>query len=114
LLKKDTKEKDVIILINDEYQDGQDVSWLWDVNFEYLRDKSIHSITATGKRCLDMCLRLKYEEIHCDYDFNLKNILIKHIENNSENVYLIVNYTGLYSSNDLLAEIQKSYEGGEK
>ncbi|MBR1442249.1 MAG: DUF1727 domain-containing protein [Firmicutes bacterium] len=114
LIKKDESEKDVVILINDEYQDGQDVSWLWDVNFEELRNENIKSITATGKRCLDMCLRLKYEEIECAYDFDVENVVRGHIEKKNRNVYLIVNYTGLYSSNDMLERLKKEYEEGEK
>ena len=61
-----------------------------------------------------MCLRLKYEEIECAYDFDVENVVRGHIEKKSKNVYLIVNYTGLYSSNDMLERLKKEYEEGEK
>ena len=50
---EDTKEKDLIILINDNSQDGIDVSWLWDVDFDRFQDAGIHSITVSGIRCRD-------------------------------------------------------------
>ena len=31
---QDTAPKDVIITINDNAQDGRDISWLWDVDFD--------------------------------------------------------------------------------
>lgn len=49
----------VMIAINDDYADGRDVSWLWDVSFELLKD---HRITASGTRAYDMALRLQYDE----------------------------------------------------
>ena len=44
LVLKDPKPKDIIIQINDTYQDGEDVSWLWDVDFQYLADSNACSI----------------------------------------------------------------------
>ena len=52
----DPKDKDVIILINDRDQDGNDVSWLWDVDFDRFKDESIKSITVSGIRCQDLRL----------------------------------------------------------
>ncbi len=48
------------IVINDEYADGRDVSWLWDVSFEGLRAKTKTVITG-GTRAADMAVRLKYD-----------------------------------------------------
>ena len=62
---KRSKPKDIIIQINDTYQDGEDVSWLWDVDFQYLADSNAATITTCGTRKHDMGLRLKYEDIDC-------------------------------------------------
>lgn len=48
------------IVINDEYADGRDVSWLWDVSFENLRAQ-VDTIMTGGTRAADMALRLKYD-----------------------------------------------------
>jgi UDP-N-acetylmuramyl tripeptide synthase len=56
------KGTDFLIAINDHIADGQDVSWLWDVDFEQLRGAA-QRITVAGDRAQDMALRLKYAEV---------------------------------------------------
>jgi len=51
--------KHFFFVLNDRIPDGRDVSWIWDVDFEMLRqDKPI--ITISGDRMFDLALRLKY------------------------------------------------------
>jgi len=50
-----------MIAINDDYADGQDVSWLYDVSFESLRGQGV-AITS-GIRAYDMAVRLDYDEV---------------------------------------------------
>ena len=49
-----------MIAINDNYADGRDMSWLWDVDFTKLID---HPVYVTGIRAYDMALRLQYNEV---------------------------------------------------
>jgi UDP-N-acetylmuramyl tripeptide synthase len=49
----------VLIAINDNYADGRDVSWLWDVPFEAIGSVQ-PEIVVSGVRAGDMALRLKY------------------------------------------------------
>ena len=51
----------VMIAINDEYADGRDMSWLWDVEFAGLRAEGV--AVVTGVRAWDMALRLRYDEV---------------------------------------------------
>ena len=51
----------VMIAINDEYADGRDMSWLWDVEFAGLREEGV--AVVTGVRAWDMALRLRYDEV---------------------------------------------------
>ncbi len=48
------------IAINDDYPDGRDVSWLWDVDFSNLSSQP--SILCGGTRAADMANRLKYDD----------------------------------------------------
>lgn len=57
LSKKDRMT--VLLAINDNIQDGTDISWLWDVSFESLMERARY-IIASGRRAYDMGLRLKY------------------------------------------------------
>lgn len=50
-----------MIAINDDYADGRDMSWLWDVPFDSLREFGV--LEVSGIRAYDMALRLQYDEI---------------------------------------------------
>ncbi|HEY8108449.1 MAG TPA: MurT ligase domain-containing protein [Patescibacteria group bacterium] len=52
-------KKRILVLINDNFADGRDVSWLWDTDFETLRGRT-ERIAVGGLRGRDMALRLKY------------------------------------------------------
>jgi lipid II isoglutaminyl synthase (glutamine-hydrolysing) len=47
----------VVVGINSRIADGHDPSWLWDVPFEQLAGRFV---VATGERCMDLAVRLKY------------------------------------------------------
>jgi UDP-N-acetylmuramyl tripeptide synthase len=49
----------LIVALNDAIADGQDVSWIWDVDFEPLLEHVGHVI-ATGDRAAELGLRLRY------------------------------------------------------
>lgn len=49
-----------MIAINDNYADGRDMSWLWDVDFTSLADTPVY---ITGIRAYDMALRMQYDEV---------------------------------------------------
>ena len=72
---------DTMIAINDNYADGRDVSWLYDVSFESLRE---HGVALTsGVRAWDMALRLKHddvpvEHVEPDLDLALERFLRQH------------------------------------
>lgn len=46
-------------LLNDNYADGTDISWIWDVNFEKLTSLNLKEIFIGGDRLYDMAVRLK-------------------------------------------------------
>ena len=108
LVLKDPKPKDIIIQINDTYQDGEDVSWLWDVDFQYLADSGAQRIITAGTRRYDMDLRLKYEDIPCATTTDIRKAVLECARKGTKNLYVIVNYSGLYRTNHLLSELEKS------
>lgn len=69
-----------MIAINDNYADGRDMSWLWDVDFESLQNEGVMQVSGT--RAYDMALRLQYDDItvnNIDVDLvkGLKSFLSK-------------------------------------
>lgn len=63
------KKLNLLIILNDKIADGRDVSWIWDTNWEVLKDK-IKMLTISGTRDWDMATRLKY----ADYKLSKNNI----------------------------------------
>ena len=49
----------LVVALNDAIADGQDVSWIWDVDFEPLLEHVGHVI-ATGERAAELGLRMRY------------------------------------------------------
>jgi UDP-N-acetylmuramyl tripeptide synthase len=54
-----------MIAINDNYADGRDMSWLWDVDFDSLRPGGV--LEVGGVRAYDMALRLQYDEVEVSH-----------------------------------------------
>lgn len=50
-----------MIAVNDNYADGRDMSWLWDVDFDSLQEGGVAEVS--GIRAYDMALRLQYDEV---------------------------------------------------
>lgn len=59
VLKTVDLNSNILVIINDNYADGRDVSWLWDADFEFLQNAK-NPITVSGYRAKDMAVRLKY------------------------------------------------------
>ena len=59
LLSFGKRQRQTMIAINDNYADGRDMSWLWDVDFSVLKNVSV----VSGVRAYDMALRLNYDEV---------------------------------------------------
>lgn len=95
----------VMIAINDDYADGRDVSWLWDVDFSSLAQ---NSIITTGVRAADMALRLQYDEIETlEYERDLKTALKTSLLLTPDDgtLLLYTTYTAMLKLRTLLSEI---------
>lgn len=96
--------------INDNYSDGRDMSWLWDVSFESLKETGVSNIT--GVRAYDMALRLQYDEVpigevSTNIDQTIK-ILIKSPKSKKKRIYCT--YTAMLDIRKRLSKITKLEE----
>ena len=48
------------LLLNSNFADGKDVSWIWDVDFESKAEDLPENIYVSGQRYADMNLRVRY------------------------------------------------------
>lgn len=110
----DKRKKDIIVAINDLANDGRDVSWLWDVDFDKLSDENLNTLTTTGIRLYDISLRFKYADVKVDYiTRNMKQAITRCLSTDAEVCYVLVNYTALYPTQTTMLEIKKEL-GGRK
>lgn len=56
----DPKGYATMVAINDNYADGRDMSWLWDVDFTSLENEPVY---ISGIRAYDMALRMQYDDV---------------------------------------------------
>lgn len=103
---EDKKDKDIIILVNDKEQDGIDVTWLWDVDFDKFADESVKSITTCGLRRQDLSLRLKYVGVSSVQEADIEKAIRDRIEHGVGNLYLLVNFTGLLGTHNVLKKLE--------
>lgn len=107
VVQQEKRPASIVIVLNDRYADGTDVSWIWDTNIEKLCKMSqLQHIFATGTRAYDMGVRLKYagfadvtEVIEGDLN-TVEHALAELPEGNQ--LYILSTYTSLYAIRDYL------------
>ena len=93
-----------VLGLNDRKADGTDVSWIWDVDFEQLKDRAKVIIPA-GMRAHDLAVRLKYAGVEAQLPETdpgrALDALIKHT-NEGDTAHVLCTYTAML---DLRAEL---------
>lgn len=102
VLKTVDLNSNIVIAINDNYADGRDISWLWDSDFEQLKNAQKLVITS-GVRANDMATRLKYagvpqEKILVEPSIK-KAIQLAAEAKNDEHITILPSYTALLKIN---------------
>ncbi len=93
-----------MIAINDNYADGRDMSWLWDVDFDSLRPGGVAYVS--GIRAYDMALRLQYEEVEiAKVDTALKQSLHEFLKANTGPKRIYCSYTAMLALRRELGKI---------
>lgn len=93
-----------MIAINDNYADGRDMSWLWDVSFESLNQGV--SMVA-GVRAYDMALRLQYDLVDVSQVIpDIPKALERFISNTSGRRRIYCTYTCMLA---IRRELAKKY-----
>ncbi len=94
-----------MIAINDNYADGRDMSWLWDVDFSSLRADGV--VQVSGIRAYDMALRLQYDNVPVkSVDSNLKKALKRFLHSaDSKPKRIYCTYTAMLAIRRSLSKI---------
>lgn len=100
---------DIILLIcfNDNYADGRDVSWIWDVEINGILP-TVDEVVICGIRRYDMAMRFEVdgcEKIRVSDDSIYQTVLAE-LKNGKKDVCIISNYTPLAEVNQALNEVR--------
>jgi UDP-N-acetylmuramyl tripeptide synthase len=96
LLLQDQGPKVIYFIINDNDNDGNDISWLWDVDFERLAKEKEMVVYAGGHRMNDLQVRLKYAGIPAELVESVAEAAEKTRALPTEHrLYILTNYSAL-------------------
>lgn len=93
----------LILLLNDQVPDGRDISWIWDVDFEMLKNYQF-PILVSGERYLDLALRLKHALVPCQTVEKIDQV-IKSASNSTlsdQVTWILPTYTAMLQSRKVL------------
>jgi len=106
LMLQDPRARSALIVVNDEPNDGRDVSWIWDVDFERLQGNSV-TPHCGGERARDVQVRLRYAgmgaEIACDVAAALE--LTEDVARDGV-LYVLTNYSALAPARQELLRLE--------
>jgi len=138
---QDPRRKGVVVAINDNAQDGKDISWIWDVDFERMAGeqgvrissersgrmagermpdaRNAHNegfirFAASGIRAEDVLVRMKYAGIPLDviiFEKDIQRAIETLLTNEYDVLYVLVNYTPLYETHRILSRLQRRLNG---
>lgn len=112
-----TERKQLIFCLNDELADGEDISWIWDIDWEKTNREDIAVFIASGKRAYDAALRMKYAGIPDEKILILPDLkeAVFYAKSNGNPTYCLATYTCLNPLINILSwESDKLHEGEEK
>ena len=108
LLLADDRRKAVYVVVNDEANDGHDVSWIWDMDVERLADRDdVALVLAGGHRANDVQVRMKYAGIRADLASDVAQALAR-VDDLPADVplYVLTNYSALRPARDELERME--------
>jgi lipid II isoglutaminyl synthase (glutamine-hydrolysing) len=107
-LLQGTPPRVLVVALNDAIADGQDVSWIWDVDFEPLVP-GLECLVATGTRAAELSLRFKYgglDERKLEVEPELERALDRGFEltPSGGELVLLPTYTAMLALRKVVAE----------
>lgn len=94
------------VLLNANYADGIDTSWIWDANFEAINDMNITEINAGGVRHSEIARRLRvtdYPEHKIHQAEKLEDIMNLIEKQKTDHAYILATYTAMLEFREILA-----------
>lgn len=109
-IKDIDEDKELLVVLNDNINDGKDVSWIWDIDFKNMN--KFKRIICTGLRAYDLAVAIKcfgYDEKNIVVEENIETAINTMMKTKNKK-YLISNYSPLIKTKEYLEKLEK----GEK
>ncbi|MBL0388194.1 DUF1727 domain-containing protein [Tumebacillus sp. ITR2] len=109
VVEHERRPVELVIILNDRYADGTDVSWIWDTNIERLQEfADLRRIYCAGTRAEDFAIRLKYADLGditelVDGDIACIDTAVRQLPP-GHMLYILSTYTSLYAVRDHLLD----------
>ena len=110
LLNEDEEKKELLFVLNDNIADGKDVSWIWDINFEDLRN--VGRIITAGTRPYDIAIRIKVSGYPVEKIIPCLTIeeAVEKLYETDIKKYVITNYTSVQPTRHELIKFKEKSE----
>ncbi|MDF7627298.1 Mur ligase family protein [Lactobacillaceae bacterium L1_55_11] len=96
MMLTDDQPYSLIVLLNANYADGIDTSWIWDAEFESLKKGQLKAIATGGQRYLDITVRLKMANFDLAGTYPDVGQIVAAIEGMpTKKVYIAATYTAM-------------------
>lgn len=110
LVNEDNDEKELLFVLNDNLADGQDVSWIWDIDFSNLNN--VKRVITSGTRAFDLAICIKtsgYNQDNIESYLDLEEA-VKALYKTQSKKYVISNYTAIQDTRHTIIKYKKDYE----
>lgn len=97
------------VLLNANYADGIDTSWIWDADFEQILDMDIPQVYAGGVRHSEIARRLRvtgYDAANITEIKELNQVFQAIEQQDCQHAYILATYTAMLEFRELLANHQ--------
>ena len=106
LMLADPRPKAAFFVVNDDYNDGKDISWIWDVDFERLGAEEALSLVVGGHRANDLQVRMKYAGLPAPIALTVADALASLGDlPEGRPLYVLTNYSALWPAKAELERI---------
>ncbi|MCQ6277657.1 MurT ligase domain-containing protein [Bacillus sp. EB600] len=108
--------KQLIFCLNDEPADGEDISWIWDIDFEVANREDVCGFIASGKRAYDAAIRMKYAGIPAEKIMILPDLKAAMLYAKATEVpaYIMATYTCLAPLIKILSKSADKQQKGDE
>lgn len=110
LVNEDEEEKEILFVLNDNSADGQDVSWIWDIDFSNLNN--VKRIITSGTRAYDIAICIKtsgYPAENIESYLNLEDA-VNALYKTKTKKYAISNYTAIQDTRHAILKKKRNLQ----